>query len=186
MIRYAITDPSFFTTTADKIKYLNSVNADYVLFRDKISSNYKEQAIDFLNLSSRLGFKKIIHTDYNLADTINADGVHLTFDDIENIPIAKKLALFVVVSTHSIKQIELAKSLGADAVTFSPIFDTPNKGIAKGITELEKAIECCDIKIIALGGIVTKEHIDSVSKTNAYGFASIRYFANSTSDKNLI
>ncbi len=33
-----------------------------------------------------------------------------------------------------------------------------------------------NVKIIALGGIVSKKEIDQVEETGAYGFASIRYF----------
>ena len=33
-----------------------------------------------------------------------------------------------------------------------------------------------NINIIALGGIINDEQIEEISKTNAYGIASIRYF----------
>ena len=177
MIRYAITDPSFFTTTQDKINYLNKVKADYVLFRDKVSSNYKEQATLFLKISKNINFKKILHSDYDLAFKLKADGVHLTSKQFNDIPKAKELGLWVVVSTHSVENIQQAKELGANAVTFSPIFTTPNKGKPKGIIELKKAIDCCSIDIIALGGIVSSEQVEQIDTTNAFGFASIRYFA---------
>ena len=176
MIRYAITDPSFFTTLEDKQNYLNSLKADYVLFRDKTTNNYREQALDFLKLSQNMSFKRILHTDYNLAFELKADGVHLTSKQFKDIPKAKELGLWTVISTHSLSEIKQAQNLGADAVTFSPIFSTPNKGAPKGIAELKKAIDSCRIDIIALGGIVTQEHINLVKETNAFGFASIRYF----------
>jgi len=37
-------------------------------------------------------------------------------------------------------------------------------------------VDCCNIKVIALGGIVTEKDIASVEQTGAHGFASIRYF----------
>ena len=176
MIRYAITDPSFFTTLEDKQNYLNSLKADYALFRDKTTNNYREQALDFLKLSQNMSFKRILHTDYNLAFELKADGVHLTSSQFKDIDKAKELGLWTVISTHSLSEIKQAQNLGADAVTFSPIFSTPNKGAPKGIAELKKAIDSCRIDIIALGGIVTQEHINLVKGTNAFGFASIRYF----------
>ncbi|MEJ5168255.1 MAG: thiamine phosphate synthase, partial [Arcobacteraceae bacterium] len=66
---------------------------------------------------------------------------------------------------------------GADAVTYSPVFDTPDKGKPIGLEALDMAKnEVAAIMIFALGGIVTKEQIDSIKQTKADGFASIRYF----------
>ena len=178
MIKYAITDPSFFNTKKNKVSYLESINSrvDYLLFRDKSSKNYKAQALEFINLSKNYNFKKIIHQDYKLAKDLNAFGVHLTSLQFSDIKKAKELGLFVIISTHSFEEIKKAQDLGADAVTFSPIFDTPNKGEPKGVEALKKAVESFNIKIIALGGIVSPKHIDLIKETKAYGFASIRYF----------
>ena len=176
MIRYAITDPSFFTTLEEKQNYLNKVEADYVLFRDKISKNYKEQANSFLDISKSMGFKRLLHSNYKLAYDLKADGVHLTSKQFNEIEKAKELGLWTVISTHSLNEIKLAEKLGANAVTFSPIFDTPNKGTPKGIEGLIKAIDSSNINIIALGGIVKQEHINLIKKTKVFGFASIRYF----------
>ena len=178
MIKYAITDPSFFNTTKSKESYLKSIQnrVDYLLFRDKSSKNYKSQAIEFINLSKDYNFKKIIHQDYKLAKELNTFGVHLTSLQFSDIKKAKELGLFVVISTHSFEEIKKAQAFGADAVTFSPIFATPNKGKPKGVEALKKAVESFNIKIIALGGIVSPKHIDLIKETKAYGFASIRYF----------
>jgi thiamine-phosphate pyrophosphorylase len=102
--------------------------------------------------------------------------VHLTSNQFSDIKKAKELGLFVVISTHSFSEIELAIKLGANAVTFSPIFPTPNKGEPKGVEALKEAVKKFDIKIIALGGIVSQKEIKEVKKANPWGFASIRYF----------
>jgi thiamine-phosphate pyrophosphorylase len=81
-------------------------------------------------------------------------------------------------STHTLKEAKLAQNSGADAITYSPIFDTPNKGAPKGLKQLKTVVDSVDIGVIALGGIVTQRHIDSLqSIPKLYGFASIRYFA---------
>lgn len=182
MIKYAITDPSFFSGKEQKIQYLKSLNnkANYLLFRDKLSKNYKAKALEFISLSKDFNFKKIIHQDYNLAKELNAFGVHLTSLQFSDIKKAKELGIFVIISTHSFEEIKKAQDLGADAVTFSPIFETPNKGKPKGVKTLKEAVDKFDIKIIALGGIVSTEHINKIKETNAYGFASIRYFLKSS------
>ena len=178
MIKYAITDPSFFNRLDSKKSYLKNLEnlADFVLFRDKESINYDKDAVEFLELNKNLGFKKIIHQNYNLASRLKADGVHLNSKQFLDITKAKKLSLLTIISTHTLEEIKEAKRLGADIVTFSPIFDTPNKGKAKGIDEFKLAVDCCGIRVIALGGVISQKQIEAVKNCNAYGFASIRYF----------
>lgn len=86
------------------------------------------------------------------------------------------MGLFVIISTHTQKEVLRAQMLGADALTYSPIFASPNKGEPKGVEDLRELLEICSIKVFALGGIVTQEHIAAIEETKAYGFASIRYF----------
>ncbi len=54
---------------------------------------------------------------------------------------AKALDLFVIISTHTLKQYS-AEALGADMVTLSPVFETPNKGRALGLKDLENLLKC--------------------------------------------
>ena len=96
---------------------------------------------------------------------------------IDKIPLAKRKKLFVIVSTHNFYEIKLAKKFGADMVTYSPIFYTPNKGKPKGVKNLRKIIFKAKFPVIALGGIVKRDQIHQVKKTKSKGFASIRYFA---------
>ncbi len=84
--------------------------------------------------------------------------------------------LFVVVSTHTVEELKKAESLGADMATFSPIFDTPNKGVPIGLKALETAVSQVNIPVLALGGILTEEQIKACAIAGASGFASIRYF----------
>ena len=177
MISYAITDPSFYNSI-NAYEWLQKIEpiVDFVLYRDKNSKNYAKSAKEFIEISKNLNFKKIIHQDWKLAKELDADGVHLNSLQFSEIKDAKKAKLLTIISTHTIEEIKKAKELSADIVTFSPIFNTPNKGKAKGILELKKAIECCDIKVIALGGIIAQKEIELVRQSKAYGFASIRYF----------
>ncbi|MCK5294641.1 MAG: thiamine phosphate synthase, partial [Arcobacteraceae bacterium] len=111
-----------------------------------------------------------------LAYSLKATGVHLTSTQFENIKDAKELDLKVVISCHTLDEVEKAIKYKADFITYSPIFNTPNKGEPKGVDILKDVVEKYDIDIIALGGIVTKKHIIQIEDTNCYGFASIRYF----------
>ena len=83
---------------------------------------------------------------------------------------------FTIISCHSEKEILEAQKRGADAVTYSPIFSTPDKGEPKGLEDLNERVAKISLPIIALGGITTDEQVKAVEKSGCYGFASIRYF----------
>jgi thiamine-phosphate pyrophosphorylase len=179
MIAYAISDPSTlnFQTLKRDIERL-SLHADMVVYRDKHTADYASNSKLFLDEAKRYAFKKILlHGDYKLAHLLNAEGVHLRSTQFSDIKRAKELGLFVVISTHTIEEASEAEYLGANMVTYSPIFTTPQKGKPKGIDELKAVIDSIRIPLIALGGIITKEQIELCKDAGAFGFASIRYFA---------
>jgi thiamine-phosphate pyrophosphorylase len=122
------------------------------------------------------GVKPFLHTDVDLAQRLQADGVHLTSTQFEKILHAKELGLEVIISTHTYDEVLKAQSLGADYVTYSPIFTTPDKGEPKGVDDLKVLLNKCTVKVFALGGIVEEQHVETVEKSGVFGFASIRYF----------
>ncbi|MBD3798661.1 thiamine phosphate synthase [Sulfuricurvum sp.] len=179
---YLITDPIFYGTTPDTIEgsldviYSHSL-PDFALFRDKQSTNYRDLAETFVAVSRSYKIPHVmLHRDYTLADELGADGVHLTSSQFDAIVEAKNLGLYVLISTHTHEEALKAQKLGADAITYSPIFASPNKGEPKGLEDLKEIVAKIEIPIFALGGITTEEQINAVSTTGAYGFASIRYF----------
>ena len=178
MIAYAITDSStldFNTLRSDLQRF--SQKADMIVYRDKKTTDYQKNASLFLAEAKKYNFSKILlHSDYTLAHKLKADGVHLTSSQFSYIQKAKDLGLFVVISTHSLDEALEAQKLGADLVTFSPVFATPNKGEPKGVEELKRVVSILSIGVIALGGIVSSEQIKACQKSGAFGFASIRYF----------
>lgn len=146
------------------------------MYRDKKSDQYEHYAKLFLQLS-KSHEKRLLHGDIFLAKQLGADGIHLRSDQLMQITKAKSYGLFTVVSTHSIDEAMLAQKLGADAVTISPIFESPHKGEPKGIKALQEFIDALNTHVIALGGIVGEEQLKQLeSVKNLYGFASIRYF----------
>jgi thiamine-phosphate pyrophosphorylase len=176
MIAYAITDPTTldFTHLKQDLKRFAS-KASMIVYRDKNNSNYAQHAKVFVKNAK--GFDKVLlHGDYLLANILDATGVHLKSTQFDDIVEAKKLGLFVVISTHTLSEALKAQELGADMITFSPIFDTPNKGTAIGTDVLKHVVSSVTIPVIALGGILTQEQIASCIKVGAKGFASIRYF----------
>lgn len=181
---YLITDPIFYGSTpsllCEKIKNVLKDNSiDYICYRDKESDNYEQMASSFIDICKKLEIENIfLHSNVLLASRLGADGVHLTSQQSKQIVFAKSMNLKVIISTHSLKEIDRAIEFGADAVTYSPIYDTPNKGRPKGLENLKTIVEQSEINIFALGGITTQDQIDEVEQCGVYGFASIRYFLN--------
>lgn len=150
----------------------------FALYRDKENKEYAFHAQNFIQMCKSIpNLKAFLHQDYLLAVSLNAVGVHLTSLQFDVIEKAKDLGLEVIISCHTIDEVQKAEKLGADYVTYSPIFDTPNKGEPKGVEDLKKLVESTPLKVFALGGIITQEHVNAVKKSGAYGFASIRYFS---------
>ena len=171
MIAYAITS-HFLNLEA----FAN--RADMIVYRDKSTLNYAQNAKLFIREAKKHAFANVLlHRDYKLAYDLGADGVHLTSTQFNEIESAKSLGLFVVVSTHTEAEALTATKKGADMITLSPIFETPNKGNPKGLDFLLKISKLISYPIIALGGILTQNHIDACEEHGAKGFASIRYFA---------
>jgi len=182
MLSYAITDPKYYGDTPKDLelsirRLIESNMSDFICFRDKTTLNYQQMAEKFTLTCKGMNYKKmLLHSDVELSYKLDVFGVHLTSDQFEYIKKAKEYGLFCVISTHSEDEIRLALKLGADAVTYSPVFATPDKGNPKGLEDLNEKVDRINIKIIALGGIISDEDIAKIRSTNAYAFASIRYF----------
>jgi thiamine-phosphate pyrophosphorylase len=179
MKSYLITDPSFYTTEpkifSKKLLHVIELKTpDFICVRDKQTKNYRDIALE---IKKNIHYPKILlHTDYKLAHELGFYGVHLPSTCFADIKKAKNLGLHVVVSTHTLEEALHVEKLGADFITFGPIFQTPNKGTPKGLEKLKEINGKIDIDCFALGGIVEDEQIQACKKTGVYGFASIRYF----------
>jgi thiamine-phosphate pyrophosphorylase len=179
--RYLITDPKYYGSDENSIsRNIKKIDGfDYILFRDKQTPTYGKFAKIFSDILRDRGITNfLVHRDYSLAKSLGSLGVHLTstqFGDIEN---SKDSGLFTVVSCHSLEDIELVQKMGADAVTFSPIFHSPDKGEPKGLELLQEAVYSFrEMKIFALGGVVSMVEVDKLSGVEGlYGFSSIRFF----------
>jgi thiamine-phosphate pyrophosphorylase len=180
--KYLITSPEFYTDTPqifrEKLKnQLQIHKPEFVLLRDKTTQNYKALAEVFVTLCREFeGVRCFLHQDATLAQELGADGVHLTSLQFGEITASKKRALEVIISTHTQEEVLEAQKLGADYATYSPIFHSPNKGEPKGVESLQKVVQNSQIKIFALGGIISQSQIKELEKSNCYGFASIRLF----------
>lgn len=182
-LSYLITDPKYYSNDKEKLEQklravLSLKKIDIICFRDKNSDNFEELAKVFVLVCKEFNIKNIlINSDYNLAKELNVTGVHLTSKQFDKVQEAKDLDLDIIISCHNEEEIIKAQKQNIKTITYSPIFNTPNKGKEKGITKLEEIIKTYkNLNIIALGGIIKEEQIKQIQETKAYGFASIRYF----------
>ena len=173
MKKYLITDPKQFHNFA---YHLKKHNPDFACFRDKEMILQEKDMKMFMNIGRETKTVLIIHTHLELAIKYKADGVHFSSLDFKKIVEAKRANMYVIASTHNIDEAKMAVDLKADAITFSPIFATPNKGEPVGLEKLKEIVDIIDIPIFALGGIISQEQITALEAIKPYGFASIRYF----------
>lgn len=182
MKKYCISDPFFYTSNPtkfiEKLLHVKTLHQpDFICLRDKMTADYASlaQAL-FAMQESFEGTKLYLHTDFLLASQMGFTGVHLPSYLIKDIRKAKKLNLEVVFSAHSLDDALRAQDFGADAITLSPIFETPNKGKPLGLEKLKEINDKISIKCLALGGIINDEQVRACEEIGVYGFASIRYF----------
>ena len=182
MKHYLITDPYYYTSKPQQflqtlLHVKEQKHLDYICLRDKQTLHYEELAkILTHNRLQFSGIKLYLHTHFTLAALLHCDGVHLPSHLIESIAHAKALGLEVMYSAHSLEDALKAQKYGADAISLSPIFETPNKGKPLGLEKLKEINDKITINCFALGGIISQEHLDACEKAGVYGFASIRYF----------
>jgi len=178
MIYYAITDPQNFSfKSIDSDLKRIAHKADLIVYRDKENLDYELFAERFLRQAKHYPFEKVLlHGTVDLARRLDADGVHLTSRQFAEIAAAKELGLFVIISCHTVEEAKNAEVLGADMITYSPVFATPNKGKPLGLGALKELKGIISLPIIALGGILTQAEINACQSAGASGFASIRFF----------
>lgn len=184
-ISYLITDPEIYGNTPQKLEQslteiFEKQNIDIVCFRDKISPNYEQLAIKFLEIARKFKINKVlINSNVEICNKYKFDGIHFNSQQFSLLKEKKYADLYTIISCHTEKEIQLAKFYSANAVTYSPIFFKENKGEPKGIENLKDIVSRYQDKyflIIALGGIIEDKNIKEIIKTGAQGFASIRYF----------
>lgn len=118
--------------------------------------------------------------------TLIANGIVLPGIDAVHIPSAGlygsldalgMLPRLVGFSTHDLAEIGRAEELGADYVTFGPIFPTASKRghAGHGLAALAQACAATRLPLFALGGITVGNH-RSCLDAGAYGIASISLF----------
>jgi len=146
-----------------------------------------ELASEVARLTQNTETKLLVNDRADIALAANADGVHLTSRSFSADIIKRHFPkdFIVGVSAHTLEKAETARRRGADFVTFSPIFSSPDKGEPLGIEKLREVCQALKpFPVIALGGI-SETNFAEVLKAGASGFAAIRFLNNEENLKKL-
>ena len=146
-----------------------------------------ELASEAVKLANQSATEILVNDRADIALAAKADGVHLTSLSLTPEIIRRNFPenFIIGVSAHSTEEAESAKRQGANFVTFSPIFYSPNKGKPQGVEKLrEICAKLSPFPVIALGGI-DETNYKFVLKNGAAGFAAIRFLNDSKNLENI-
>ena len=150
-----------------------------VQLREKTCSTreFIAQALSIREHLKKHNVPLIINDRVDIAQAVNADGVHLGQSDmpIEMAKAILKDSMVIGISAESIKDAVQAEKDGADYIGVSPVFATPTKtDIApplglEGLREMRKSVK---IPLVGIGGLNIK-NAGEVIKNGADGVAVV-------------
>jgi len=153
--------------------------ASMIQLRDKFAGPRQllAQARQLAQLCRDRGVRFIVNDRLDLAQAVDADGVHLGQDDLP--PRAARPLLgagkILGVSTHSLDQALRAAEDGADYLGIGPIFATATKSTGYepvGCDMIRQLRLRIDLPLLAIGGI-TSGNVGEVVRAGAAGAAVI-------------
>jgi len=206
MISYYITDRKQFPGTAAeqrarllaKIAEATRAGVDFIQLREKdlpardLESLAKEAVRVVRENAGGKRTRLLINSRVDVAIAAEADGVHLRADDIaasEARVVFSKAGVHkpvIGVSCHSVSEVRLAESHGADFAVFGPVFEksgVPGQGLASlraacgkvPARGVEAAVPAGQMPVLALGG-VNRDNAAACLEACAAGVAAIRLF----------
>lgn len=177
---YVVTDPA-----RDHVKVAREAikgGVKIIQLRDKTASKKQilKWAKQIRGLTQKAGMTFIVNDYIDIAEQVDADGVHLGQGDLKRTSIArarKRLGESKIIgaSTHNLAQALKAQREGADYVAVGPIFSTPTKPGKKpvGVSLLKRVKKNIKVPIVAIGGI-DKSNIQRIKNAGIEHAAVIR------------
>jgi len=184
-----ITDSKRFTDQQAMLTCIEQAiqgGVDTVVLREKHLDSAK-----LLSLASKMRIltrnqhaRLIIHSHADIAKAVEADGVHVDAQSIQEIMQMKQWLdgdYLVSASCHNEAELKHAEKQGADFCFLSPVFPTQSHPGAPclGATQFLKLASCVKIPVIALGGIEP----DVLEQLQGHGIATMGGILNAKNPK---
>ena len=181
LLLYAVTDRSWLKeeTLYDQVKKALDGGTTFVQLREKnLDKEYfLEEAKKIQALCREYKVPFVINDNVEIADAIDADGVHVGQNDMSAGEAREKLGpdKIIGVSARTIEQALLAQEQGANYLGVGAVFQTSSKADARKISHetLRAICAAVEIPVIAIGGI-SIENVAELSGTGICGIAVIR------------
>jgi len=109
----------------------------------------------------------IVNDDLDLAQILDADGLHLGQEDLPLSEVRPFLQDKIIgVSTHNLEQVRQAITAGADYIGLGPVYTTSTKenpDPVVGLEMLSTVVKLCPLPVVAIGGITRRNVPDVIS-----------------------
>lgn len=180
LLLYAVTDRRWLggRRLADQVEEALKGGVTFVQLREKDldEERFLEEAKEIKELCGRYQVPFVINDNVDIAQAVDADGVHVGQSDMEAGDVRARLGQdkIIGVSAQTVEQALLAESRGADYLGVGAVFATGSKADASEVDhETVKAIcQAVHIPVIAIGGI-TRENVGALAGTGVCGAAVI-------------
>ncbi len=180
LLLYAVTDRRWLGSRrlADQVEEALKGGVTFVQLREKDldEERFLEEAREIKELCGRYQVPFVINDNVDIAQAVDADGVHVGQSDMEAGDVRARLGQdkIIGVSAQTVEQALLAESRGADYLGVGAVFATGSKADASEVDhETVKAIcQAVHIPVIAIGGI-TGENVGALTGTGVCGVAVI-------------
>ena len=178
LLLYAVTDRRWLggRRLVDRVEEALKGGVTFVQLREKDldEERFLEEAREIKELCGRYQVPFVINDNVDIAQAVDADGVHVGQSDMEAGDVRARLGKIIGVSAQTVEQALLAESRGADYLGVGAVFATGSKADASEVDhETVKAIcQAVHIPVIAIGGI-TRENVGALAGTGVCGAAVI-------------
>lgn len=180
LLLYAVTDRRWLggRRLVDRVEEALKGGVTFVQLREKDldEERFLEEAKEIKELCRRYQVPFVINDNVDIAQAVDADGVHVGQSDMEAGDVRARLGQdkIIGVSAQTVEQALLAESRGADYLGVGAVFATGSKADASEVDhETVKAIcQAVHIPVIAIGGII-RENVGALAGTGVCGAAVI-------------
>ncbi len=147
-----------------------------VIYRAFGAANALDQARGLAAIARARGLLLLIGADADLAEAVDAAGVHLPERDLGRADGVKAAHpdWIVTGAAHSLEAARLAAAFGCDAVLASTVFpsSSPSAGTPMGVDGFAAFVAAAPLPVYALGGVNVKTARELVN-SDAAGFAMV-------------